>query len=70
MAPAVYVAKDGLCGASVGGEALGPVKARYLSVGECKGREAEVGGWVLVHSHRSRRRGNGIGSSGGDQKRE
>jgi hypothetical protein len=28
----------------MGGEALGPVKARCLSVGECQGREAGVGG--------------------------
>jgi hypothetical protein len=26
-----------------------------------EGREAEVGGWVKEHRHRSRRRGNGIG---------
>ena len=26
-------------------EVLGPVKARYPSVGECKGREAGVGRW-------------------------
>jgi hypothetical protein len=31
---------------SMGGEALGPVKARCPSVGECQGREAEMGGWV------------------------
>ena len=42
-------------------EALGPVKARCLSVGECEGREARVGGWVGAHSHRSRERGDGIG---------
>jgi hypothetical protein len=29
----------------MGGEALGPVKARCPSVGECQCREAEVGGW-------------------------
>jgi hypothetical protein len=37
MAPAVYVAEDGL---------VGPVKALCLSVGECQGQEAEVGGLV------------------------
>jgi hypothetical protein len=28
------------------GEALGPVKARCPSVGECQSREAVVGGWM------------------------
>jgi hypothetical protein len=27
------------------GEALGPVKARCLSIGECQGGEERVGGW-------------------------
>jgi hypothetical protein len=27
------------------GEALGPVKAQFSSVGECEGREAGVDGW-------------------------
>jgi hypothetical protein len=31
--------------ASVGGEALGPVKAGYPSVGKFEGGEAEAGGW-------------------------
>jgi hypothetical protein len=31
------------CGTSVGGEALGPVKARCPSVGECQEREVGVG---------------------------
>jgi len=30
----------------MGEEALGPVKARCPSVGECQGQEAEVGGLV------------------------
>jgi hypothetical protein len=30
----------------MGEEALGPMKAQYLSVEECKGREAGVGEWV------------------------
>jgi hypothetical protein len=34
------------CGASMGEEALGPVKARYPSVGEFEGGEAGVGGRV------------------------
>jgi hypothetical protein len=39
-------------------EALGPVKARCPSVGECQDREAGVGGLV------NRGRGNGIGGFG------
>jgi hypothetical protein len=34
MAPAAYVAEDGLGQASMGGAALGPVKAGCPSVGE------------------------------------
>ena len=41
---------------SVGEEAVGPVKARCASVGECQVREVEVDGLV------SRKRGGGIGS--------
>jgi hypothetical protein len=37
------------------GEALGPVKARCPSVGECQAREVSVGGLV------SKGRGDGIG---------
>jgi hypothetical protein len=51
MAPAAYVAEDGW--ASMGGEALGPVKVLCPSVGKCQGQEAGVG--VLVS--RGRRRG-------------
>ena len=29
----------------MGGEALGPVKVLCLSIGECQGQEAGVGGW-------------------------
>jgi hypothetical protein len=32
--------------APMGGDTLGPVKARCPSVGEYQGREAGVGGWV------------------------
>ena len=46
---------------SVGGEALGPVKARYPSVGQCQGGEVGVGEWVGEHPHRSRGREDGIG---------
>jgi hypothetical protein len=45
----------------MGGEALGPKKARCPSVGEFEVREVGVGGWVREHPHRSRRRDNGIG---------
>jgi hypothetical protein len=41
---------------SVGGEALGPVKALCPSVGECQGQEAGVGG--LVSRGRGFQRGN------------
>jgi hypothetical protein len=43
----------------VGGEALGPVKARCPSVGECQDQEAGVGGLV------SKGRGEGRGLSEG-----
>jgi hypothetical protein len=39
---------------SMGGEALGPVKALYPSVEECQGQEVGVGGLV------SKGRGEGI----------
>ena len=45
----------------MGGEALGPVKAQCLSIGEFQGREAEVGSWVGEHPFRSRGRTDGIG---------
>jgi hypothetical protein len=44
----------------MGGEALGPVKVRCSSVGECQGGEAGVGGWVGEHPHRSKGRGDEI----------
>jgi hypothetical protein len=63
IAPTVYVAENGQsCQASMGDEALDPMKAPCPSVGECKDREAGIGGWVGIHPHRSRRRENGIGS--------
>jgi hypothetical protein len=43
MALAAYVAEDGLGWLSMGGEALGPVKVLYCSIGECLGQEWE---WV------------------------
>jgi hypothetical protein len=39
----------------MGGEALGPVKALYPSIGECQGQEVGVGGLV------SWSRGQGVG---------
>ena len=62
MALAAYVAEDGPCGASMGGEALGPVKAPCPSVGECQGQEAGVCG---------RAGGSGVmGVFGGETKKE
>jgi hypothetical protein len=60
MAPAAYVAEDGLVGASMGEEALCPVKVQCSIVGECQGREAGVSGLVGEHPHRSRGRVDGI----------
>jgi hypothetical protein len=47
----------------MGGEALGPVKTLYLSVGECQCQEAGVGGLV------SRRRWEEIGFFGGEMRK-
>jgi hypothetical protein len=47
MAPASYVAEDGIFGASMGGQALDLGKAQCSSVGECQGMwvgEQEAGG--------------------------
>jgi hypothetical protein len=44
----------------MGGEALGPGTALCPSVGECKGREVVVGGWVEEHPHRSVGGGDGM----------
>jgi hypothetical protein len=58
MAPAAYVTEDKPCQASMGGEALGPVKVQCHRVGELEGVEVRVGGWVrntLIDS------GGGIG---------
>jgi hypothetical protein len=48
------------CWASMGEEALGPMKVQCSSEGECKGRKVGMGGWVGVYPHRSRRKGYGI----------
>jgi len=47
----------------MGGEDLGPVKARCSSVGECQGEEegGRERGREWEHHHRSRVRGDGIG---------
>jgi hypothetical protein len=45
--------------ASMGGEALGPMKAQCPSVGECQDGEVGVGRWVGEHPHRSRGWGMG-----------
>jgi hypothetical protein len=47
----------------MGGEALGPVKAQCLSVGECQDREAGVGGLV------SRVRRDGMGVFRGERRK-
>ena len=52
MAPAAYVAKDGLWDIS-GRRALGTVKVRCPSVGEWKCREVGVGGWKGEYPHRT-----------------
>ena len=57
--------------ASARGETLSPIKAWCPSVGEFKGGEAGMSGWVGEHTHRSRGRGYGLrGLWGGGQKRE
>jgi hypothetical protein len=57
-----------LCQASMGGEALGPWKARRPSVVECQVREVGVDGWYLgEHPQRSRGTGEGLRGSRGDQ---
>jgi hypothetical protein len=46
MALAANVAEDDLVCDQLGGETLGPVKARCPIVGECQGQEVGVGGLV------------------------
>jgi hypothetical protein len=52
----------------MGGEALGPMKAEWPSVGEFEGGKVRVAGWVGEHPHRSRGRWNGIRSFWGTRK--
>ena len=61
MAPATYVAENGLVRHQWEERPFGPVKALCPSVEECQGREAGLGELVGEHSHRRRRRGNRIG---------
>jgi hypothetical protein len=61
MAPATYVAKDGLVRHQWVKRPLVLWRLNAPSVGECEGSKAGVGGWVGAHPHRSKRRGNGIG---------
>jgi hypothetical protein len=51
---------------SIGGEALGPVKALCPSVGECQGQEAGVDGLVS----RGRRESMGEAVFGGETRKE
>jgi hypothetical protein len=44
LAPAAHAAEDGLSWTSMGGEALGPVKAPCPSVGDARARNGS--GWV------------------------
>ena len=60
MAPATYVAEDGL----MEGAALGPEGVRCPSVGECQGWKAGVDGWVGEYPQRGSGRVDGIGSFG------
>jgi hypothetical protein len=54
MVLAAYVAEDGLVPSqsSMGGEALGPVKALSPSIRECQGQEVGVGRLVSRESGR------------------
>ena len=45
------------CQASIGEEALGPVKAQCLIVGECQGEEEGMGWWVGEQHHITEGRG-------------
>jgi hypothetical protein len=48
----------------VGEEALGPVKVRRPSVGECQDGESGVDGRVGGHPHRIREKGEGVSGRG------
>jgi hypothetical protein len=54
--------KGWLCQVSIGGAALGPVKAQCPSIGECQGREVGVE-WVggqVVREASSEKQGEGV----------
>jgi hypothetical protein len=59
MAPAAYVAENGLVMHQWEDENFGPVK---VQIPQCRGIRAQGNRreWVGEHSHRSRGRGNGI----------
>jgi hypothetical protein len=67
MAPAAYIAGDGLVMHQWKERSLVLCRLhRCPSVGELKaGRWEWVGGWVEEHLHRSRRKEDGIGDFGG-----
>ena len=61
MAPAAYVAEDGLVAHQWEEWHLGlRVFNGCPSIGECYGGKTGVGGWMGEHPHRSKRRGEGI----------
>ena len=70
MAPAAYVAEDGLVWHQREERPFGPVKAQCPSVGKFQGSEVGVGRWGGEHPHRSRRREDGIGGFRGGGKQE
>lgn len=70
MAQSAYVAEDALDWLQWEESSLGPVNAQCPIVRKCQDREAEVGGWVGEHTHRSRGREMEEGDSrGGFQER-
>jgi hypothetical protein len=64
MAPAVYVAKDGLDGHQFEERALVRLRLDAPMQGNVRAGEAGVGGWVGVCTHRNRKRRDGMGFLG------
>ena len=64
VAPAAYVARGWPCGSSVGGQALGPVKALCPCVGECQCQEA-----ILVWAGEQGKGEEDMGSLGGETRK-
>jgi hypothetical protein len=60
MAPAAYVAEDGLVGHQW---EEGPLVVQCPSVGECYGRKTGEGRWVGEQPHSGRVVGDGMGAS-------